>query len=248
MSKAPLILIHGMGLCQEMWQPFVPALETAGYEVLSFDLWGHGTTNPAPETPSLHLYGQQILDLMDEREIAKAHLVGFSIGGMINRRLALDHPDRVASLVIWNSPHDRGEVAQEAVEGRAQQVRSEGPMATVEAALERWFTPSFYNANPDILERVRAWRRQADAQSYAGTAWVLANGVRELIGPDQPRSIPTQVLTCENDVGSTPAMAQQIARDLGAPEALIIPELKHLGLMERPELFLEPLLAFLTDL
>jgi alpha-beta hydrolase superfamily lysophospholipase len=42
-------------------------------------------------------------------ENPRAALVWFSLGGMINRRCAMDHPDRVSALVILNSPHERGE-------------------------------------------------------------------------------------------------------------------------------------------
>jgi len=247
-SKAPVILIHGLGLSRALWQPFIPALEAQGYEVLAYDLYGHGQASPAPETPSLDLYARQILALMQVRGWQQAHLVGFSIGGMINRRFALDYPERVASLSIWNSPHDRGPEAQAQVEARALKVREEGALATLPSALERWFTPHCRATRPEILDLVRAWRQQVEPESYAGAAWVLANGVVELTGLDQPRGLPTQVITGERDSGSTPAMAHHIARDLGAPAPLIIDGLQHLGLMEQPEAFLAPLIAFLEDI
>ena len=53
---------------------------------------------------NLTLFSEQLRALMDAQGIGRAHLLGFSIGGMINRRFALDYPDRVASLLIWNSP------------------------------------------------------------------------------------------------------------------------------------------------
>lgn len=245
--KTGLILIHGLGLSQEIWAPYIPNLRAAGHEVMAYDLYGHGGADPAPAEPSLALYAQQILARMDAQGLDRAHLVGFSIGGMINRRFALDYPDRVASLVIWNSPHDRGAEAQKLVEARAKKVWDDGPFATLDSALDRWFTSAFRQSNPDVLDQVRTWRSQVHAASYAGAAWVLANGVVELTGDAQPRGIPTQVLTCENDSGSTPAMAREIAQDLQAPDPIIIPDLQHLGLMERPDLFLPPLLNFLKE-
>ena len=247
MSNCPLILIHGLGLCRHIWAPYVPALTAAGYEVLTYDLYGHGDGAPAPQAASLDLYARQILALMNGRSIPRAHLAGFSIGGMINRRFALDYPDRVATLAIWNSPHNRGADAQIQVEARAKKVLDEGSLATLEPALERWFTPEFRAKNPQMLDRVRAWRRQVHALSYAGAAWVLANGVVELVGAEYPRGIATQVLTCAHDTGSTPAMANAIAEQLGAPAPHIIPDLQHLGLLERPDLFLPPLLNFLRE-
>ena len=80
-----------------------------------------------------------------------AHLVGFSIGGMINRRVAMDHPDLVRSLVILNSPHDRGAQMQREVEARARQALDQGAEATLQAALERWFTPEFLASNAQTV-------------------------------------------------------------------------------------------------
>ena len=190
MPKPPVILIHGMGLCRLMWADFIAPLQAAGHEVITYDLLGHGyekgNEKPAQTHVNLTLFSQQLRALMDAKGCAQAHLVGFSIGGMINRRFALDYPGRVASLHIWNSPHDRGAAAQAAVEARALAVRDEGPMATMEAALQRWFVA----APADLQQKIRDWRAACDAETYAGTAWTLANGVMELTAPTNPQACP----------------------------------------------------------
>ena len=114
----------------------------------------------------------------------------------------------------------------------------------MDAALTRWFTPDFLNA-ADGPQLVRNWRGLVDAESYAQAAWVLANGVRELIAPDDPITAPTLVMTCENDSGSTPKMSEDIAAEIVGSELHIIPKLQHLGLMEDPSAFTQPILAFL---
>ena len=53
-------------------------------------------------------------------------------------------------------------------------------------------------------------------------------------------------MTCEHDSGSTPAMSQAIAAEIAGAETLIVPGLQHLGLIERPELFTQPILRFLA--
>ena len=113
-----VILIHGLGLSRALWDAHLPAFSR--YRVVRYDLLGHGQSAPVTGKCSLADYSAQIAGLMDHLGIVRAHLVGFSIGGMINRRFALDHPDRLASLVILNSPHNRGAQAQEAVEERAK--------------------------------------------------------------------------------------------------------------------------------
>ncbi|HBP72912.1 MAG TPA: 3-oxoadipate enol-lactonase, partial [Alphaproteobacteria bacterium] len=177
-------------------------------------------------------------------DIASAVIVGFSIGGMINRRFAMDYPGRAAALVILNSPHDRGPQAQEQVEARAAAVRDEGRMATMDAALDRWFTPDFRQDTPSVMRLVREWREIVDPESYAAAAVVLAHGVRELVRPHPPISCLTLVVTCENDTGSTPSMSQAIGTEIDGAEVQIIGRLQHLGLIEDPAAFTVPILAF----
>jgi pimeloyl-ACP methyl ester carboxylesterase len=245
---APVVaLIHGLGLARGVWDEILPSL--SGYRVLNYDLYGHGESAPVPSEASLTVYSDQLAGLLDHLGLERAAVLGFSIGGMINRRFALDHGDRLSALVILNSPHDRGEAAQEAVEARARTVRDQGAMATMDAALKRWFTPDFLAAcagkDGTPPARVKAWRVKADPESYSQAAWVLANGVRELIRPDPPVTAPALVMTCENDSGSTPAMSHAIAAEIPGAETVIIPGLQHLGLIEAPERFAPPLTAFL---
>ncbi|MGI9371187.1 MAG: alpha/beta fold hydrolase [Hyphomicrobiales bacterium] len=244
-DNAPVIvLIHGLGLCRRLWDQHLPAF-TQNYRVINYDLYGHGDSAPPPSKASLKVYAEQIVRLMDALGCDKASLVGFSIGGMINRRFALDCPDRLSALAILNSPHDRGAEAQKLVEERALKVDGGGAMATMDNALERWFTPEFRAPQPDALDLVQAWRGQVDAESYAQAAWVLAAGVKELIRPVYPISAPSLVMTCENDSGSTPDMSVEIAKEIPNAETIIVPHLQHLGLMEDPDAFTHPVLDFL---
>jgi len=164
---------------------------------------------------------------------------------MINRRFAMDYWNHVSSLAILNSPHERGAEAQVLVEERAHKVIDEGPMATMNAALERWFTSSFRENSSDKTALVRQWREDADASSYPDACMVLAAGVKELIRPRYEINCPTLVMTCENDTGSTPAMSHAIASEISGSETIIIPELQHLGLMEDVEAYTKPILDFL---
>lgn len=245
-EHAPVLaLVHGLGLSRHVWDGLLPAFQTR-YRVLRYDLHGHGASAPAGRELSLAVLADQLAGLLDHLDIPACSVIGFSIGGMINRRFALDHRDRLQSLVILNSPHDRGETAQQMVEDRAAQVREQGAFATFDAALRRWFTAAYLSGpDPRGAALAREWRGMADPESYAQATWVLANGVRELTGPARPYDVPTLVMTCENDSGSTPAMSAAIAADCLSSETVIVPQLQHLGLMEAPELFTAPILNFL---
>jgi len=228
-----------------MWTEHLPQLAQR-YRVLNYDLYGHGESAPESSTATLKVYSEQLAGLLTSLALSPASVVGFSIGGMINRRFALDHPKQLSALVILNSPHDRGARAQAQVEARAAMVREQGTMSTLDDALKRWFTPAYLSSG-HAVSLVRQWREQVDPESYAQAAWVLANGVRELIQPTTAINIPTLVMTCENDTGSTPEMSDAIATDIQGAKTIIVPQLQHLGLMENTNAFTQPILTFLDE-
>lgn len=242
---APVALIHGLGLSRRLWDPLLPAL-SARHRVLAYDLYGHGQSAPLPEPASLALYARQLAGVMNAAGLAKAAVVGFSIGGLINRWFVRAYPQRCAALVVLNAPHRRSAEAQAEVEGRARAAAEEGPMATMDAALERWFTPGFRAASPAVMETVRAWRAEADPASYAGAARVLAEGVPALLAAPPSYVGPALVMTGEHDSGSTPAMSRAIAAETPDAVCQIVPGLRHLGLLETPAAFTDPILSVLA--
>lgn len=240
-----VVLIHGLGLTRaSTWGQIAPVL-ARHFRVLSYDLPGHGQSALPEGAVSLRTLGGQLLALMDELGIDRAALVGFSLGGMINRRVAMDAPDRVNALAILNAPHERGAAQQKLVEERARATGAGGPAATIEATLERWFTEGFRRNHKEIVDDIRAVVLANDHGNYAAHRQVLAEGVTELVRPDPPLRQPALVMTCENDSGSTPAMSWAIAKEMGEADVVIVPQLQHLGLIERPDLFAEPVDGFL---
>ena len=244
-SGAPVVvLVHGLGLTRATWAAFVPAL-AQHYRVLDYDLCGHGESSLPADTPSLATLSGQLVNLLDELHIARATIIGFSLGGMINRRFVMDHPGRMTALIVLNSPHERMPEAQRLVEERALQTDAGGPAATIDSTLARWFTPQFLQDAPDVVAQIRATVLANDPGNYTRHRQVLATGVVELIKPSPPIAVPTLVMTCEHDSGSTPAMAHAIASEIAGAQTVIVPRLQHLGLIERPELFIQPILRFL---
>lgn len=242
---APVVaLIHGLGMHRETWSDYRPQLSQR-YRVLSYDLGGHGESAIPNETPTLTTIAEQLKRLLDHLDIEKCAIVGFSIGGMINRRFAMDYPERTQSLVILNSPHERTPEAQKLVEERAADTGAGGPGANLDVTLARWFTKEFRKNNPEYIEQISQWVMANDPENYANFRKVLASGVIELIRPHPPVAAPSLVVTCEHDSGSTPEMSHGIASEIAGAEVLIIPSLQHMGLVEQPDLFLKPIEAFL---
>ena len=241
-----LVFVHGLGLNRQVWDIYIARFDQR-YRVLNYDLYGHGESVPPPGMPSLTMFSEQLLGLLDELAIDRCSIIGFSLGGMINRRFAMDHGERLQAMAILNSPHERDPAAQKLVEQRALDSAAGGPGATLDATIERWFTPGFISDNPDYMATVRGWVLANDPEIYARCRRVLAFGVIELIRPQPPITHPTLVITCENDSGSTPDMSQAIAGEIVGSQVVVAPALQHMGLVENPSFFISAIAEYLEE-
>jgi pimeloyl-ACP methyl ester carboxylesterase len=240
-----IVLVHGLGLNRHSWQWQVPALSRT-HRVITFDLQGHGDSSVPPHTPSLTAFSEQLAELLDHLGIARASVFGFSLGGMIARRFAMDHADRLETLGILHSAHARDRAAHDAIQARVVQAAKDGPAATVEAALSRWFTDGFRLSHPMMMDEVRRWILANRKDVYALIYQVLVDGVTELVAPNPPIAAPTLVMTGEEDYGNSLAMSRAIAAEISGSELVILPGLRHMALAEAPELFNAKLLNFLS--
>jgi len=239
-----VVLIHGLGLNRALWQWTAPAL--AHFRVVTYDLLGHGET-PAIANPRLVDLTAQLAVLLDHLRISSAALVGFSMGGMVARHFAQTNRKRTSALVLLNTPHRRSPEAQAAVQARVQEARTHGPAATVEAALGRWFSDGYRQANPEKMDLVRHWVLANDPAVYPRSYRIFAEDLPQVLAPDPPLACPTLVMTGEEDHGNSPAMAISIAAEIAGARVTILPGLRHMALMEAPQAVNIPLLAFLAD-
>ena len=241
-----VVLVHGLGVNQAMWQWLLPTL-TKHFDVVSYDLWGHGESPNPPSVPNLQLFSQQILELINDTDIAVTAVVGFSIGGMIARRFAYDHSTRLSALAILNSSHDRTDFENKAVQIRADQAQERGPAAMVDTALNRWFTDGFKSKNPKTMDLVKRWLEANNPDIYPQIYRVLADGDSELVDIIEQIKCPTLVMTGQDDLGNSPDMAYRMAKVIPAARCIILPKLKHMAVIEDPDQFNSHLVSFLID-
>ena len=232
-NGAPVILIHGLGLNRAMWQWQLPALQLQ-FQVVCYDLLGHGES-PKPAGPyTMEQMVGQLDELMIDLHISRAALVGFSLGGLINRAFALAHPDKTTALVILNSAHARTAAQRDSIELRVRQAKESGPATTIDAALERWFSEDFARREPALLEQVRQWVVANDASVYPDLYRLLAEGDKGLETAISTIACPTLIVTGEEDHGNSPEMTQQMAALIPNARAEVLPGLRHMALAEDP--------------
>ena len=98
----PLILIHGLLLSQQMHWPLAEALAARGNRVITVDLLGHGESDRPRDMwrYSMHIFGQQVIALMDHLEIEQAAVMGTSLGANAALEIASQQPQRLRGMVI----------------------------------------------------------------------------------------------------------------------------------------------------
>lgn len=238
-----IVLIHGVGADLENWDGVVAALGD-GFDILRYDLRGHGESSKPPGPYSLDDFVEDLRGLLQDNEIDKAHIVGFSLGGLVAQGFALKHPECVDRLILISTVAGRTEAEKQRVLARAETLGQRGAGAHLGEAVSRWFTDEFIRSRPDVLE----WRRQKslknDPAAYAAAYRVLATA--DLADELHRIEARTLVMTGENDVGSTPRMARLIADRVPDSVCVIFPDLKHSVLLEAPETVALEIHRFLT--
>lgn len=241
-----VVLVHGLGLSHAVWQWMVPVL-SARFRVVTYDLLGHGQSAAPLGQPVLADLSRQLADLLDHLGVAKAAIVGFSLGGMVARRFAQDYPARTAALVILHSPHRRTPQAQAAIQDRVEQAKGAGPAATVEAALVRWYSDACRAARPDLMDLTRSWVMTNDPAIYPRMYRILAEGIDDIVAPVPPIACPTLVLTADEDHGNGPEMSVAIAAEIPGARLVVVKGLRHMALAEDPDAVNRPIMTFLSE-
>ncbi len=103
-SDRPIVLIHGLGARASDWSVMIPALAKAGYHVYALDLLGYGRS-AKPKNGNFSLTGEEtvVLGFLNALHLQQTDVAGWSMGGWIATKVALDHPDRVRRLLLFDS-------------------------------------------------------------------------------------------------------------------------------------------------
>jgi pimeloyl-ACP methyl ester carboxylesterase len=158
----PVVLLHGLTATRRYVVMGSRALERSGHRVVTYDARGHGASTGA-EDPDAYDYDDLVEDLravMDDRGIDRAVLVGASMGAHTAVRMALDHPERVAGLVIATPAFDPEEDRDEGLE--RWDALSEGLRAGgVDGFVEAYGDPQVPEQWKDTVDKVLRQRLSA---------------------------------------------------------------------------------------
>ncbi len=238
----PVVLVHGVGSNLGAWDRVTDHL-TPEWRVLRLDLRGHGGSAPLHETYSLERFASDVISVMDKEGVERAHLVGFSLGGLIAQCLAVNWPDRFNKVVMLSAVAGRTPEEREKVVSRLSMLKEGGIDAVTAAARERWFTEAFAQKHPEVIEARIAEMKALDLESYIEAYRVF--GQSEMAQDLHKIPNRTLVMTGEFDIGSNTRMAEFMHEQIQDSELVILPGLKHSVLVEASDLIADLVSRFL---
>jgi 3-oxoadipate enol-lactonase len=242
-SGPALLLIHGVGARLDSWDGVVAALG-GRLTTIRHDLRGHGDSSKAPGPYSVELFAQDARALLDHLGIARCHVAGHSLGGMVAQRLALDAPERVDRLVLLSTAGGRTREERGRVLERLALVQDGIPGEHFRRSVGRWFSDEFQQRHPELIQRHAARNMENDPRGYAAAYRVLAT--TDLADELGRIRAPTLIVTGEGDAGSSPRMARLMHERIPGSRLRILPGLRHSLLIEAPELMARLLEEFVT--
>lgn len=216
-----LLLIHGVGLNADAWGPQIEALSDT-HRVIALDMPGHGES--ALSGAELSDYVEQAAAVLDALGIAKANVVGHSMGGLVAMGLALDHPDRVLRLGVLNSVYERTPEARQAVEARAAEIALTGTCGDIEQPIRRWLG----NGESQLHHQLRNWLAGMNPAAYARAYKIFATSDRLFSGRLEALAMPALFATGSDDPNSTPEMAEAMAAAAPRGKAAVLPGQRHM--------------------
>ena len=241
-SGPPLILIHGIGASRHSWDGLVRHLRD-DFRCISYDLRGHGKS-PLPAPPyTLDDLVEDLELLRQELGLARVHLAGHSLGGMIGPAYARRYPQHVLSLGLYSTAAFRTEDDSAKVRGVVSAMRTKGIAPVLETLKDRWFTPEFAARAPEVITRRMQQVIETDQEVFLSVFDIYAQ--TEMAPWLHEITHPSLVLTGENDGGCNPRLNREIAAAMPAAELAILPGLRHAILLEAPDVVAGPVLQFL---
>jgi pimeloyl-ACP methyl ester carboxylesterase len=253
----PLLLAHGYTASLESWREQVAPL-SARYRLVIYDTRGHGKTSAPAGEEHYGLATDYVADqlaLMDHLGIEQAYVGGLSMGGMIAQEFALQHPQRLKGLLLYDTGPGTPMMSRDsAMQQRfaqfrstlANAARSMGMSAVVDAMRKspQWAGQRVEGEVPGAVRRHIEGMREMSVEGYLGGAAAM-QGWAGCIDRLHTITAPTLVLVGEND--NLLSASQVIASKITGRRFVLLRNCMHGSNMWRPDAWLSATLDFLSD-
>lgn len=239
-NGTPLVLTHGLGDSLHFWDGVAPAL-AAHHALMRWDVRGFGASDKPAGPYSAALFAADLAALLDALGIDRIHLGGLSMGGVIAQRFALDHPDRLRSLILCSTSSEIAAAGTANWQRLADAVERHGFGAGARDA-SRSFAPSFVASHPEVVAAAGEQTARNDPHAYAAAARAMSDyGWTAALAHVR---VPVLILQGLADQLTPPGGSVRMHRALPASRLLMFADTGHSLPLERPQEFTAAVLGF----
>jgi 3-oxoadipate enol-lactonase len=237
----PVVMMsNGLMTNMGMWNPTISALKDR-FQILRYDTRGHGSTSVTPGPYSIELLADDAIGLMDALDIREAHIMGLSMGGMVAQQIGARYPNRTLSLLLCNTASEMP--PRSLWEERLRIAHTQGVAALADSTIRRWFTASFIERSPQIIEKIREMILATPLEGYLS----CATAIRDMAQTTLLLKIkaPTLIVTGRQDPATTVEQSMVLNRMIDTSRMGVIENAAHLSNIEQPEIFNREIRGFL---
>lgn len=231
----PLLLIMGLGGSSVDWTPeFVLGL-AADFKCILFDQRGCGQSDPPVGEVTIPGMALDAIALLDHLKIAKADVMGISLGGMIAQRMAIDHPARVRRLVLVSTCCG-GTKGVRASEAEHKRIFFSAPGAEgVRNSIVRMCAPGLEERRPGVIDSFVDRKMERPGRFRIMQAQLNA-GLADERHDELPKiTAPTLIVSGDADPLLPAVNTEVLHRQIRDSRVEIIPDCGHLPMLEYPE-------------
>jgi 3-oxoadipate enol-lactonase len=238
---APLVLLHCLGVDHHFWD-FGSALED-DFTLCVYDLPGHGATVAPREPYSIDDLSGHLAAVLEENRIARAHIAGASMGGLIAQHFAANFSEQVEKLILIDTTARYTDEMRAMWADRSAIAQTVGVKALVPELLKIWFSAPFLQRNPPAVEYVRTALSHCSGRGYALACDALAKAdLREDVTRIQAETL---VVCGKDDLPSLIDSARWLADHIPDAKLAWIPGARHASVLEQPSVALALMRNFL---
>ena len=251
----PLLLVHGFGGAKEDFTDFLDDLAVLGWHAVAPDLRGHGDSDkPDDETAySFEIFAADVLALADALGWDRFVVLGHSMGGMAVLHVVLDHPERVAALVLMDTSPAAPDGVDPALAELAVQVLREQGVKVFHELTKELADPLASPAYQRLLRERPGYQEFCDHKALtASGAMRISMYPRFINQPDRlPRlaeiAVPTLVIVGEQDEAFI-KHADRMAATIPGARLVVVPDAGHSPQFENTAAWWAALTSFLEGL
>jgi pimeloyl-ACP methyl ester carboxylesterase len=249
-GKPPLILLHGGGGYAEAYLKNLIPLSN-NFHVYALDMIGHGFTDAPEAEYTIPLFVSHLRNFMDAAGLEEAHISGESWGGWVAAWMAIEHPERVAKLMLNTSAgiHDPAAPGMSQLIARSREVAAELTRENVRKRLE-WLFYKPEDVTDEMVEvRFRIYNRPGVLKALQSLmAWAVSEESRPYrLTIENLRQIkaPTFVLWSRHNPGTSwQAAEEQLHKQIPGSRFVVMEDCGHWPQWEKPEEFNNLVLEF----